>query len=63
MPDLTWRKSSYSGTGNCLEVAQGLAVVQIRNSHDPDGPVLVFTRAEWEAFLQGVRAGEWDPDA
>jgi hypothetical protein len=27
---------------------------------DPDGPVLVFTAAEWEAFLAGARAGEFD---
>ncbi len=48
-----WQKSSYSGDqGNCVEVAAlpdgGRAV---RDSKDPDGPVLRFTHEEWRAFL------------
>jgi hypothetical protein len=62
--DLTsadWRKASYSSNnGNCVEVARNLpGVVVVRDSKDPDGPVLVFTRAEWRAFLSGARAGEF----
>jgi Domain of unknown function (DUF397) len=60
-----WRKSSFSGGAgglNCVEVALlaggGAAV---RDSTDPDGAVLVFTGAEWAAFLAGVRAKEFDP--
>jgi hypothetical protein len=57
-----WRKSSHSGyAGNCVEVAAlrngGVAV---RNSRDPHGPALVYTRAEIAAFLAGVRDGEFD---
>lgn len=55
-------KSSYSlANGNCVEVA-GLSsdLVQIRDSKDPQGPVLGFTSAEWDAFLGGVRNGEFD---
>jgi hypothetical protein len=60
--DLTWIKSSLSfSLGNCVEVARlpggGKAV---RNSKDPTGPVLRFTRAEWDAFVSGVRNGELD---
>jgi hypothetical protein len=64
--DLTgaqWRKSSWSGNngGNCVEVARNLPlVVAIRDSKDPEGPKLVFTPAEWEAFTAGARAGEFD---
>ena len=58
-----WRKSSRSGPtgGNCVEIA-ALAGgdVAMRNSRDPDGPALIFTRAEWEAFSGGVAAGEFD---
>ncbi|MBL7487422.1 DUF397 domain-containing protein [Frankia sp. AgB1.9] len=58
----TWRKSSYSATQtNCVEVAvlpDGTRVV--RDSKDPDGPVLQFTRAEWAAFLSGARDCEFD---
>jgi Domain of unknown function (DUF397) len=48
-----WRKSSYSGTngGSCVEVARNLpGVVAVRDSKDPHGPALVFTRADWAAF-------------
>jgi hypothetical protein len=57
-----WIKSSYSGPtgGNCVEVAfLADSQVAIRNSRHPDGPALVFTPAEWTAFLGGVRDGEF----
>ncbi|MCM3884309.1 DUF397 domain-containing protein [Frankia sp. R82] len=60
---LHWRKSSYSGGtgGNCVEVATlpdgGRAV---RDSKQPDGPVLSFTPTEWAAFVAGARDGEFD---
>ena len=57
-----WIKSSYSGPtgGNCVEVAflDG-GEVAVRNSRVPDGPALVFTRAEWDAFVSGARDGEF----
>jgi len=54
-----WRKSRYSNpSGNCVEMAELPAGrVAIRNSRDPEGPALIFTRAEWEAFLRGARDG------
>lgn len=57
----TWVKSSYSGPqGNCVEVARlSDGSVAMRNSRHPDGPALVFTGAEWEAFLNGARIGEF----
>jgi hypothetical protein len=60
-----WRKSVRSGNGgNCVEVATNLldaqGVVFVRDSKDPDGPMLSFTPAEWEAFTGGVRDGEFD---
>jgi hypothetical protein len=57
-----WVKSSLSfANGNCVEV-QFLTDggVQVRNSRDRDGAVLTFTAAEWDAFLGGVRLGEFD---
>jgi hypothetical protein len=54
-----WRKSSYSGSngGACVEVAGNLpGVVAVRDSKDPHGPALVFTRADWAAFLAVLRA-------
>jgi hypothetical protein len=59
---LRWRKSSASNpTGNCVELAELTGGrVAVRNSRHPSGPVLVYTRAEIAAFLDGVRAGEFD---
>ena len=63
--DLTraaWRTSSRSGgSGQCVEVATNLpGIVAVRHSKDPDGPVIVYTDAEWDAFTGGVRDGEFD---
>jgi hypothetical protein len=56
-----WVKSSYSGPqGNCVEVAHlPGGEVAMRNSRHPDGPALIFTRAEWDAFLSGASDGEF----
>jgi hypothetical protein len=60
--DPAWIKSSLSySNGNCVEVASlPGGVVAVRNSRHPGGPVLQFTPAEWQAFLGGVRLGEFD---
>jgi Domain of unknown function (DUF397) len=58
---LSWRKSSYSTEGNCVEVAPFPdGNIAIRNSKHPTSGVTVFTRDEMAAFLQGVKAGEFD---
>ena len=56
----TWRKSTYSnGTGgNCVEVAHLPNGRAVRDSKHPEGPILVFTREGWQAFVQGIQAGE-----
>jgi hypothetical protein len=55
--DAAWRTSSYSGgQGNCVEVAQNLPhEVMVRDSKDREGPVLVFSRDAWAAFLGHLR--------
>ncbi len=55
-----WFKSTLSATGQCVEIRRTRRGVQVRNSTDPDGPVLAFTAAEWAAFTGGVRLGEFD---
>ncbi|OLT30207.1 DUF397 domain-containing protein [Actinomadura sp. CNU-125] len=62
---VTWHISTYSpnGGGNCVEagpLADGTERVAVRHSHRPDAEVIVYTRAEWEAFLSGVRNNEFD---
>lgn len=57
---LAWRKSSASGTGNCVEVAVDGESVLLRDTKDQgNGAVLTFTEAEWQAFLTGVGADEF----
>jgi hypothetical protein len=56
----TWRKSSLSATNGCVEVALDPAEVAVRDSKDRTGPVLQFDAHEWEAFLAGVRNGEFE---
>jgi hypothetical protein len=59
---VVWRKSARSNpSGNCVELAAlpggGFAV---RNSRYPEGPALVYTRAEIEAFIGGAKDGDFD---
>ena len=60
--DLIWRQSSFSGGGNsnCIEVAEAGELIAMRNSNHPDRGILLFTRAEIDAFLKGAKAGEFD---
>ena len=65
MPDrnLHWFTSSFSGgTGtNCVEVAHlAGGGVAVRDTKDRSRPAHRYTAAEWDAFLAGVRAGEFD---
>jgi uncharacterized protein DUF397 len=55
-----WRKSTLSVLNGCVEVALVGDRVAVRDSKDRGGPVLVFTHREWEAFVGGVRFGEFD---
>jgi hypothetical protein len=60
--NIEWAKSSFSHVnGNCVEVT-GLStqMIRIRDSKNPEGPALLFTPTEWDAFLDGVRNGEFD---
>jgi Domain of unknown function (DUF397) len=56
-----WRKSSFSGTNGCVEIAFVEGQVAVRDSKQRYGPVLLFTAHEWTAFLAGARVGEFDP--
>lgn len=58
-----WTKSSFSngsGGNNCVEVMAAESGIWTRHSRNPYSSQVRFTRAEWEAFVQGVKAGEFD---
>ncbi|MEV6129552.1 DUF397 domain-containing protein [Streptomyces violaceusniger] len=60
-PDLStavWRKSSYSNNdgGICVEVADNLpGIVPVRDSKNPDGPVLIFPNGSWSTFIATLK--------
>jgi hypothetical protein len=61
--DLEWRKSSFSGGegGNCVEVAESADGGRyLRDTKDRSRPAHYFTSAEWDAFVRGVKVGEFD---
>lgn len=53
-----WIKSSHSGTngGDCVEIAPAIhdSAVPVRDSKNPDGPVLVIDRSAWRSFIAAV---------
>lgn len=56
-----WHKSTRSDNGgaSCVEVADNLTgIVLVRDSKDPDGPVLAFHPAAWTTFLTHTRTTE-----
>ncbi|MGW3957325.1 DUF397 domain-containing protein [Streptomyces sp. NPDC004752] len=57
-----WVKATASDALNeCVELARvNENEVAVRNSRFPDGPALVFTRAEIAAFLDGACKGEFN---
>ncbi|MEZ7127632.1 DUF397 domain-containing protein [Nonomuraea sp. AD125B] len=63
-PEVAWHISSFSadGSGNCVEagpIQDGSGRVAVRHSR-LHGEVIIYTKAEWQAFVAGIRAGEFD---
>jgi hypothetical protein len=57
---LDWRRSEYCGNAACVEVAVSNGTYFVRDSKRPETSPLTFDHAEWEAFVAGVRAGNFD---
>ncbi len=56
---IDWRRSTFCATGACVEVAEAGNEFLVRDSKNPESPILRFTADEWSAFVAGVRAGEF----
>ncbi|WP_063729000.1 DUF397 domain-containing protein [Streptomyces sp. RTd22] len=61
LSEVTWVSAPGADPEDRLEVAHlPNGAVALRNPADPDGTVLRYTAAEWEAFVLGVRDGEFN---
>lgn len=61
MSDLIWRKSSRSGSKECVEVARARPNIRaVRDSKDPNGGILEFQPATFESFMANIKSGRFD---
>jgi len=59
--ELAWRRASRCSNSGCVEVLITEHWVVVRDSKRlPDLSALIFDHEEWQAFLDGVKAGEFD---
>jgi hypothetical protein len=60
---VNWRKSSYSGGSTdemCVEVAELVSGVGIRDSRDPHGGLLDVSSAEFAVLVGQIKKGALD---
>lgn len=55
-----WRKASFCASGQCVEVSKQDDMILLRDSKKTGGRILRYTAEEWQSFVQGVKAGEFD---
>ena len=63
LPEVAWKKSGRSNpSGNCVEMTAltNSSDIAVRNSRDPEGPALLYTRSEIAAFVRGAKDGDFD---
>jgi hypothetical protein len=61
LDNLNWKTSTRSGgSGNCVEVALTDAAIYVRDTKDRNKDPHVYTPNEWDAFIGGVKDGEFD---
>lgn len=53
---VTWRKSSFSQNGDCVELACDTTRIFVRDSKDPNEHTLSFRPADWAAFILRVKS-------
>ena len=58
--DLNWHAPIMCDSGSCVQVARHGDSVFFGNTTEPEGPVITYSMAEWDAFLIGVKRGDFD---
>jgi hypothetical protein len=57
--DVDWHISTFCAAGNCLAAGADGDTILVRDTKDPEGRVLTYSRDEWEAFLDGIMSGDF----
>jgi hypothetical protein len=55
-----WRKASFCGSTECIEVARRDHVIMVRDSGHPHGNMLHYTFEEWRSFVRNIKDGGFD---
>jgi Domain of unknown function (DUF397) len=56
-----WRKARRSiGNGECVEVAPVVGNIAVRDSMNPEGPILQYSAVSWRSFLTAAKKGDFD---
>ncbi|GAA4894231.1 DUF397 domain-containing protein [Streptomonospora salina] len=58
IPETLYRKSTYSTSNNCVEVADIPGISAVRDTKAPEAGALEFPATEWRALIEAVRSGE-----
>lgn len=56
---ISWRKSSRCNSGACVEIADAVDVVLMRDSKSPDTAPLAFDKHVWANFVVDIKAGQF----
>jgi Domain of unknown function (DUF397) len=56
----TWRKASFCGSTECVEVGRQDHVIIVRDSGRPHGSTLRYTFEEWRSFVRNIKDGGFD---
>jgi hypothetical protein len=57
---MPWKKSTRSGGNGCVEVNLDAPAVGVRDSKDPNSPVVTFAPQSWREFISDITAGRYD---
>lgn len=60
LAQLSWRVARACNSGECVRVAAHGDEIVVGSTTHPDGPVISYSRAEWAAFVEGIRQGDFD---
>ena len=55
-----WYNASSNDGSSCVDVRMRKDGVDTRNSKDPEGPQVSYTKEEWAAFIEGAKSGKFD---